>query len=249
MHRKKKKKNEEHGVDESWLLPYSDMLTLLLALFIVLFAMSEIDSEKYRELSIVFQEEFTGGSGILENEGPPTDSNESEKLPNTDEVEEENDTGIGNQETERLESMQNKINAYITENNLSHVLQTSLSDEGLLISIFNDVYFDLGSAVVKGEGQKIAREMSKFLNTNPPHQIVVSGHTDNIPIENSQYDSNWELSAHRALNFMSLLLENNELDPKFFSAKGFGEHNPVAPNNSNKNRAKNRRVEVLILPN
>jgi len=129
------------------------------------------------------------------------------------------------------------------------VLGTKLSDEGLLVTISNDVSFDTGSARVKEKGKRIAKEVSKFLYTDPPHQIVVSGHTDNRPIHNREFSSNWELSAMRAINFMRLLLENEKLEPERFSSKGHGKHHPIVPNDSKQNMAKNRRVEVLILPN
>ena len=83
---------------------------------------------------------------------------------------------------------------------------------------------------------------------NPPRHIIISGHTDNVPIHNAQFASNWELSVMRAVNFMKVLLENPNLDPRWFSAKGYGEFKPVAPNNTPEGRMKNRRVEILILP-
>ncbi|MGY0694734.1 flagellar motor protein MotB [Virgibacillus sp. FSP13] len=248
MTMRRKKQREEHKVDESWLLPYSDLLTLLFALFIVLFAMSNIDAQKYEQLSQVFKSEFSGGDGFMEKGSGPTDS---EGAPvETDEDEEE----TGNekeqtQEREQLEKLRNKINAYITNNDLAKSLGAKLTDDGLLITIVNDVTFDSGSSSVNADGKRIAKEVSNFLYTDPPHQIVVSGHTDDRPIRTSDYGSNWELSVMRAVNYMKLLLQNDKLDPERFSAKGFGEYQPIVPNTSNENRAKNRRVEVLILPN
>ncbi|WP_099159577.1 flagellar motor protein MotB [Virgibacillus ndiopensis] len=249
MKRKKQRRNSH--INESWLLPYSDMLTLLVALFIVLFAMSEIDVQKYKELSQVFKNEFSGGQSIFENkESPVNKPNEMpidiEKDKDKDK-EKENDKE--NQELAKLQAMQQKINNYITKNKLSEKLATKLTDEGLLVTILNDVSFDSASAEINKKGEKIAREVSEFLYSDPPHQIVVSGHTDDRPIHNEKYASNWELSVIRAVNFMRLLLQNEDLDPERFSAKGFGEHHPIAPNTSEENRAKNRRVEVLILPN
>ena len=95
----------------------------------------------------------------------------------------------------------------------------------------------------------LAREISELLVMNPPRNIIVSGHTDNVPIRNSQFDSNWHLSVMRAVNFMKILLENDDLDPRSFSAKGFGEFEPIASNATAEGRMKNRRVEILILPN
>lgn len=247
---RRKRKKQEYKMDDSWLLPYADLLTLLLALFIVLFSMSNIDAQKYEELAQVFKSEFTHGTSILE------DSNNPEELPideyaedaknaEDEEVAESNHT----MELRQLQELQRGINNYIAKSNLSDVLETSLTDEGLLLTIVNDISFDSGKAVVKSAGVEIATEVSEFLITDPPHQIVVSGHADDRPMNNDEFSSNWELSVTRAINFMALLLKNESLDPTRFSAKGFGEHKPIVPNTSEENRAKNRRVEVLILPN
>ncbi|WP_181347160.1 flagellar motor protein MotB [Thalassobacillus sp. CUG 92003] len=260
MRRKKQHKDENH-VDETWLIPYADMLTLLLALFIVLFAMSEVDNQRYEQLAQVFKGEFNGGNGILEQQNTPSEDpppitideereedEEREQL-EQQEPEENKEKEEGEVELRQLRALQDQVNNYIEKNNLADVFGTKLSDEGLLISIFNEVFFESGSATVRGEGETIAGEVSEFLHTDPPHQIVVSGHTDNRPINNDEFSSNWDLSVMRAVNFMSLLLENSDLDASLFSAKGYGEHNPVAPNDTADNRAKNRRVEILVLPN
>ncbi len=234
-------------MDESWLLPYADMLTLLVALFIVLFAMSEIDTQKYKELTEVFNQEFSGNDGIFEEGDPtPIDTQQNEQQPVEEESEEITE---GEQERLMLEALQEEINAYIEENNLSEILATKLTGEGLYITILNEVSFDSGSAEVKEEGKELAEEISEFLYTDPPHQIIISGHTDDVPIKNSDYASNWELSVTRAVNFMTHILTNEKLEPERFSAKGYGEYQPVVPNDSEENRAKNRRVEVLIVPN
>lgn len=249
MRRKKQRKGNH--INESWLLPYSDLLTLLVALFIVLFAMSEIDAQKYDSLMQVFENEFKGGVGILENSNGTREQVPAPQKDDDDEGEDEEDPDNeqGLNELQKLKQLQQQINQYIEENDLSEVLGTKLSDEGLLVTISNDVSFDTGSAEVKEEGRKIAREISNFLYTDPPNQIVVSGHTDNRPIDNHEFSSNWELSAMRSINFMQLLLEHENLDPEQFSAKGFGEHHPIVPNTSDENMERNRRVEVKILPN
>lgn len=243
--KKNKRKKAEHHVDESWLLPYSDLLTLLVALFIVLFAMSEIDVKKYEELSTFFRSEFSSGDkGIMEHPVP------SPELKEQQEVEEQNqDHKDGQHELQNLQELQKRIDAYIQENGLAESLGTNLSGEGLMITIKNDISFEPGSAEVNQGGIKIANEISRLLYTDPPHQVVISGHTDDVPMNNEQFGSNWELSVMRAVNFMTLILDNEQLEPAKFSAKGFGEHQPLVPNDSAENRAINRRVEVLILPN
>ncbi|SDK01681.1 flagellar motor protein MotB [Sediminibacillus albus] len=249
----RRKKHKEEHIDESWLIPYADLLTLLLALFIVLFAISKVDEAKYEELANVLNGEFSGGKGIMENNTsitPEAEFTEEEEKEEKKEEDKEEEEDKKREELKELATIQQKINGYIEENSLNDVLDTKLTEEGLLISILNDVSFASGSAEVRGEGIEIVEEVSNFLYTNPPHQIVVSGHTDNQPItSSSEFTSNWELSVMRAVNFMRLLLNNDDLKAQLFSAKGFGEHKPIVPNDSAGNRAKNRRVEVLILPN
>lgn len=100
---------------------------------------------------------------------------------------------------------------------------------------------------MKPESRVLAKSISNILQQFPDYDIIVSGHTDNVPISNSQYESNWNLSSDRALNFMKILLLNNKLDPRKFSAIGYGQYRPVASNSNNLGRAENRRVEVSII--
>lgn len=253
----KKRNDENEKMDDSWLLPYSDMLTLLLALFIVLFAMSEIDIKKFERLANIFQTEFSSGAALLD-EGLGIVPNESDEVFLDDEIEDnETDESDKDSETDRqgllelekLQAMQEDIDEYIAANNMTDTLGTKLTGEGLLITISTDVTFDSGSAQVKAHGIEIAKEIANVLSTDPPHEIVINGHADDRPMNNEQFASNWELSAMRAIQFMYILLDESEIDPKFFSARGYGEFQPIVPNTSEENRAKNRRVEVLIQPN
>lgn len=252
MSRRKKKKRTE--ISESWLLPYSDMLTLLLALFIILFAASEVDSQKYEKLAQVFRGEFSlGGAGILEEELPrktPVNDNESDEKPIPKEHSDESEVpDEGTSDRPPLEQMKKSIDTYIEEHELEEKFQTALSEEGLKLTIVDDVFFDKGSSEVKEHAKQTAEEVAELLYFDPPHEVIVSGHTDDIPISNSSYASNWELSVARAVNFMKLMLENEKLDPTMFSAKGYGEYKPAVPNSTEENRQKNRRVEILITLN
>ncbi|MFJ7511084.1 flagellar motor protein MotB [Peribacillus simplex] len=242
--RKKKQRHEEH-IDESWLVPYADILTLLLALFIVLFASSSVDAVRFQQLSNVFNQVFTSGTGFMEfpSDSPSNEPTSPEQRTGAEDLEK-----LGKNEQEELMEVQERVNAYIQKNDLTDKLGTDLTDEGMLISIRENVLFESGVAEVRSENRKIAMEISDLLVMDLPRNIIVSGHTDNIPIKNYQYESNWDLSVMRSVNFMKLLLENKELDPEMFSAKGHGEFKPVASNGTKKGRAKNRRVEILIVP-
>lgn len=243
MARKRKHKQHDEHMDETWLIPYADLLTLLLALFIVLFAMSSVDAKKFEEIAESFNGVFTGDTSIMEypNEIPVEE-------PSISNVNKKNDSNLLKENAE-LRALKVKIDAYINEKGLQENLKTTLTDEGLLISILNDVLFDSGSAHVKVEYEKITQEVSNLLIMNPPRNIIISGHTDNVPMNNKEFSSNWHLSVIRAVNFMKILLENKNLDPRWFSAKGYGEFSPIATNDTTSGRKKNRRVEILILPN
>lgn len=249
MSKRKKKAHHEDHVGEDWLLPYSDLLTLLLALFIVLFGMSSIDAQKFNAMSQTFNEALSSGTGIFEYPSPVPQNDAI----SPDEVEEEKKKASKEEQEQieqlELENIQKKVNTYIKENNLTDKLSSSLTDEGLLLTIRDNVLFQSGSADVRQEDLKTANEISELLVMNPPRNIIISGHTDNVPISNPNFESNWELSVMRAINFMKVLLNNNDkLDPAMFSAKGFGEFKPVASNDNSEGKSKNRRVEILILP-
>lgn len=139
---------------------------------------------------------------------------------------------------QELLTVQQKVNAYMEENGIKDKLQTSLTDEGLLISIRDNVFFASGRADVRPEDIRLAKEISNLLVMDPPRSIIISGHTDNVPIRNAGFQSNWELSVMRAINFMKVILENNRLNPSMFSAKGFGEFKPVASNDTEEGKRK-----------
>ncbi|MDA7026220.1 flagellar motor protein MotB [Bacillus sp. CLL-7-23] len=245
MAKKKKHKDHEEHVDESWLIPYADLLTLLLALFIVLFAMSSIDAKKFEMMSKSFNTVLSGGTGMMEY------SSFTEPKENTDDdgtKPDEPKAGIKDEDKHSLEKIQQQVNQFIKEKKLEAKVTTKLTDEGLLLSIEDNIFFDSGKAVIRQQDIPLAKEVSDLLVLKPARNIVISGHTDNIPIRNSEFKSNWHLSVMRAVNFMGLLIENPKLDAKTFSAKGYGEYKPIASNNNEEGRKKNRRVEVLILP-
>jgi chemotaxis protein MotB len=248
MTRRRKKHDHEDHVDESWLIPYADILTLLLALFIVLFASSSVDAQKFQAMSKAFNEIFVGGSGVMDYPSPvpEVDSGDQKQEENpltVDELE-----AAKEKERQELAELQKKVDGYIAANELQKQFATELTSEGLLLTIRDNVLFQSGSALVGSKDQGIAKELSGLLEMDTPRSVIISGHTDDVPISNANYDSNWELSVMRAVNFMKIILKNQNLDPRLFSAKGFGEFKPVAGNDTNEGRAKNRRVEVLILP-
>lgn len=247
---KKHQEHEEHA-DESWLLPYSDLMTLLLAMFIVLFGMSNVDAQKFQEMSEAFRSVLTGGSGVLDHnalQGTTTNGISDSQLPKT------STDGLIKQkkqlmqeEQESLETLQEQLDSYIKNNGLTDQLDTKLNQSQLMITISDKALFPSGEAEVKPDARLLAKAISNLLEQFPDYEVIVSGHTDNVPISTSKFPSNWDLSSARALNFMKILILNEKLDPKKFSAIGYGEYHPVASNDSNAGKAQNRRVEVSII--
>lgn len=234
---KRHKKHEEH-IPESWLIPYADILTLLLALFIVLFASSTVDEKKLEQMSAVFSSVFEGGVGVMDNpaqmESPDATSL---KMSAYDE------------DQQQLKEIETDVEQYIASKELEGQFDTKMTDEGLLVTIKSSVLFEPGKADIKADYDYIAKDLSKVLNLEPKRKVVVSGYTDSVPMTSGEFNSNWELSVMRAVNFLTLLVDSNsKLDSAYFSAKGYGENNPVASNKTEKGKAQNRRVEVLVQP-
>ncbi len=250
MAKKKHGKKHEEEASEAWLLPYSDLMTLLLALFIALFAISQTDQNKLQALAQAFTAAFnTGGPSFFDQAGPNV-SMQRQVMSNEDQG---NDSYIQQQqeaaymqENESLEDLQAQLDAYIKENELEGELTTQLEEEGLMIRIKERALFPSGSADLVPESQRIGPIVAGLLAA-VPERVLISGHTDTDPIATAQFPSNWELSSVRAMTFMKYLLAINEnLNPARFSAIGYGEYRPIAPNDTPENKQKNRRVEILI---
>lgn len=254
MSKKTRHEDHEEHADESWLLPYSDLMTLLVALFLVMYAMSASDAKKFENMAQAFSSVLNGGTGILDQtSATPTksqlDQGKNDKLdsvvaPNTGKSE---IAKLRKQEQEDLEKLKKQFDQYIEKNNLTDLLSTKLNQSQLMITISDNALFASGQAEVKDDSRQLAKSISAMLQQFPDYEVLVQGHTDNIPISNSSYSSNWDLSVDRALHFMKILLQNPNLNPVKFSPIGYGEYHPIAENSTASGRAKNRRVEVSIL--
>lgn len=234
--RKKKEHHEEH-VDESWLIPYGDMLTLLLALFIVMFAMSELDKAKFKNFSEDFNVIFSGGSGVLTEQGSTNIvPEESKPVPAANNVVEDN----------KMKEVMGTLQQEIKKRGYSDSVKLSLNDEGLEISIQDGVLFNSGDANVVKKVEPLLLQISNMLH-KLDNNIKVTGHTDNIPISNEKFHSNWELSAMRAINVMNFMATAGKINPDKLSIEAYAEHMPKYDNSTETGRAQNRRVEIFVL--
>lgn len=160
----------------------------------------------------------------------------------------ENENSSYLEDQRSLGEIQDNLENYIAENELEGQFDTKLTEEGLLVTIRDSVLFSPGRAEIDNQYRELVADIAKLLIFEKPRSIVVAGHTDNVPMQTGQYSSNWELSVMRAVNFLTIIAENKQVNPVAFSAKGYGEFRPIAKNDTEAGRAKNRRVEVLIQP-
>ncbi len=241
MAKKKRAAKHEEEASEAWLLPYSDLMTLLLALFIALFAISQTDQTKLAQLAQAFSAAFNMGGPSFFDKAGPSMSMQRQIM---------SDEDAGNnayiQENQNLSDLKEQLDEYIQQNSLEGDLSTQLEEEGLMIRIKERALFPSGSAELVPESQRIGPIVAGLL-ASVPERVLISGHTDTDPINNYQFPSNWELSSVRAMTFMKYLLSiNSSLNPARFSAIGYGEYRPIAMNDTPENKQKNRRVEILI---
>lgn len=243
--------HDDDHIDETWLIPYADLLTLLLALFIVLFASSSVDAHKYDQIMISFNEILSGGTGVMDGNTPVGLSPpmpKQKKSPSEEEkkeIEKQQELEL-QKETIDLKELKKKLDNYINENNLISQLETTLNTQQLTITIRDNALFASGSATLKDEARALGNAISKMLQQYPHYEIEVAGHTDDRPIKTFEFDSNWDLSAERASNFMDVLLLNEKIVPKRFRAVAYGEYRPLKTNSTDAGRSENRRVEVSI---
>ncbi len=225
-----------------WLLTYADMITLLMAFFIMLYSISILDVEKFREMSSTFREVFglgavgkfhSGGTAVFES------GNRSNVSVNSKES-----TGISPPE---LVNIEDNIEKYLEKLKLSGQIWVHSDERGLTVSIFNDDFlFAPGSAEMKGKGQNVLRDIARIIATIP-NPVRIEGHTCNVPVSNVFFPSNWELSAARAGAVARFFIELGGVDVKRISVAGYGEHRPLVANSSDADRRVNNRTDIVLL--
>lgn len=208
---RKKREEIEHFQRDRWLISYADLVTLLLALFIVLFAAS--NQERAKQIAESFSAQNLGGDGIL----PENNS-------------------VKKSETVKV----------ITENPiLMQKVKMQQTEKGLVVSLSEAGFFAPGEATMNNESDEVIDSLANSLNKTQ-FQVRIEGHTDSIPISNSQYASNWELSTARAVSVLQKLTERG-INSERLSVSGYGGFRPIADNSTAEGRAQNRRVDVVVL--
>ena len=232
----KKKSSEESSNSMGWMVTFSDLITLLLTFFVLLLTMCSLEAGKIEQ----FQAACTEAMGVL-LEGKYSQVEEriitsSKKRINEDAIKADN-----------FLKQYSGLKTVLLEENARGTLDFEELERGLSIIIRDDFLFRSGHSEINPAGfsvlEKIGKTINEFQGT-----VMVEGHTDNLPIRTAQFPSNWELSTGRAVSVVKYLTGVVGVEPEKFSAVGYGNTKPKAPNDTEKNRERNRRVEIILVP-
>jgi len=256
------KKQHAHENHERWLLTYADMITLLVAFFIMLYAMSVMNQHKFQQVAISVRSGFGGdvmgrapsildGSGENQVAMSVTDDGSQDinkEIQNISPHMKKKDvlipSGHGN---DSMDKTYVKLQAVIKKEHLEKTVMVKSEERGIVVTVLTDKFlFDKGAAEVRPQFNYVLDAVALPLRSIN-NQVRVEGYTDDLPIDTPQFPSNWELSTTRATNVLRYFIDHNDLPPNRLSAAGYADTRPICPNSSDQNRALNRRVEIVVL--
>jgi len=215
---------------DRWLVSYADFITLLFAFFVVMYSAAQLDKRRAGQLATAIQTAFLQKGSLPPN---PSDAGGAAKS---------SDTPIGDEQQQA--ALKNQIEQILATEIANGDIAVRNSREGLVISLREVGFFDTGSDQIKASSTLVFRQLAEILRQNQSN-IRVEGHTDNVPIHNARFSSNWDLSTARATATVRLLIRD-QVDPARLSAAGYAEYHPTASNDTADGRAKNRRVDIVI---
>ncbi len=246
---------------ERWLVSYADFITLLFAFFVVLYASSQVDKGKMMRLAIAIEGAFhqlgvfqgsvpgppvtpepsgSGGNAEDQKEAPPHAERQAIKLAVPARM------NAPAMNAADLVALKRELELALASEINNHEVVLRTIPEGLVISLSELAFFDSGSAVMRSDARPSFTRIAKLL-IDRSVEIRVEGHTDNVPIHNAQFQSNWELSTARAVEVIKMLIVTYDCAPGRLSAAGYGQFHPVASNDTSNGRQQNRRVDLVIL--
>lgn len=214
----KRSKNEESEDVQGWLLTYSDMVTLLLTFFILLYTVSDVNQEKFEQVKSAISGEM-----------------------------------LKKKEEKPFEKVKEELEAVIKDNKLEKSVTVETNPLGVKVELASSSLYESGSAIIKNDMQGVLAKVSMAIQQIDlsNFEIEVEGHTDDIPMQSARYESNWELSSHRATNVVKLLIKSG-IKPSTVKASGFADSRPLVPNRDAngisipENQEKNRRVSIYV---
>ncbi|HEY2461179.1 MAG TPA: flagellar motor protein MotB [Candidatus Acidoferrum sp.] len=256
---RRRKRHAEHVNHERWLVSYADFITLLFAFFVVLYSSSQVDKRKVGKLALSIQVAFQQ-LGVFETSNTKIPLSDSEAMPFSqvqvvENVERSSDLTrvvqpmkgeLGPPQTAPMKEVQAQLEKVLAPEIRSHVVELKVRREGLVISLREIGFYESGLSALRPSSKNAIDRLAAILK-NRPEALRIEGHTDNIPIHNGRFDSNWELSTARASDLIKLFIDRYAFLPNRLSAAGYAEFHPVSSNDSPEGRARNRRVDIVVL--
>jgi chemotaxis protein MotB len=256
----KRKAEEPPKGAPAWQSTFADLMNLLLCFFVMLFAMSDVDKQKFELIAASFTQSFsvfTGGAqavgdGILISNGVSQLNELDEYMTTMGKAAEQNTEDkdkwdeIEEEQLKESEALSELIEEALQEQNMEGMVDVDFTSQYVSLTLNGALLFDSGSAQIKSESLPILDKIGVILKKYGKSIIEIEGHTDNVPIHTSKFADNNELSSARALSVFNYLIDNAGLDPAMVKHTGRGEYVPVADNSTEAGRAKNRRVEIKI---
>ncbi len=229
---------EEGGGAPEWVVTFSDMMSLLLCFFVLLFSMSTIEKDKFKELALSLQ------SALGVDEVPQAGTREGLEMKKHEaEAKPEAVDELGGMIKKEMNDIKSNVEEFIVKNQLGGQVNAKVDGRGVVITISDVVLFPAGEAEINPEASQLMEKLKDLLQEFH-YRVRVDGHTDDVPIHTDKYPSNWELSAARASRIVRYFIENG-VAPERLSAQGFAEFHPLVDNSTPENRGKNRRVEIV----
>lgn len=239
----RRKRQEEHENHERWLVSYADFITLLFAFFTVLYATSQHDLKKQEEFEKSIRKYFSG-SGLGESQGDFNTESENRSLIDPP-IKSFPPVTAGPQEVQ--DYVQRVLKKSMGKTEFDEAIQEIHHDTiGARIQLAASSLFPSGSAELKVSSAAALDKIGLLLKDSK-RRLIIEGHTDNEPVHTAKFPSNWELSAVRATKVLRYLAARDQVDPQRMTAVAYADQKPVAPNDTEANRAKNRRIEILIV--
>jgi chemotaxis protein MotB len=234
MIRSRKQKKDNHDNSDRWLLTYADLITLLLGLFVILYAMSKVDSAKYAKVA----QALGGTFGKEEGRSNKQAAKEGVLVGIVSPI-------LQKPITER-DDIEEKLHQALYEDLKSNLIDVTQDSRGVIVHITEELLFPSGSATLKNSSLSKLDRLGAMLAVLP-NDIRVEGHTDDVPISTSMFPSNWHLSVARAMNTGGYLMGRHGIKPERVAIVGYSQYQPLLPNTSAENMAKNRRVDIVII--
>ncbi len=239
--RQRGKKGQGPQGSPHWMTTYSDMVTLLLTFFILLYSISVIDIERFQTVIISIQTSFLGDTGIMDQTPDPYEPT-GEALSHEEGVFSE--AALMEQVREAEEVME-EVEAFLDQMGLEGEVELGLDERGVVMELPDYIFFERAKADLIPEARQMLDKFSELFR-RLDRNLIIEGHTCNLPMNVPEFPTNWELSVIRSVRVTRYLAEEQGLDPHSLTATGYGEFQPLESNETPEGRAKNRRVTIVI---